>query len=56
MVRDMKNPGEKVGNNVWVDLPREALRIIKSMPRSGGEIFPYGTDAIELANDRPPNS
>jgi integrase len=46
MVRDMKNPGEKVGNNVWVDLPREALRIIKSMPRSADEIFPYGTDAI----------
>jgi integrase len=46
MVRDMKNPGEKMGNNVWVDLPREALQIIKSMPRSAEEIFPYGTDAI----------
>lgn len=46
MVRDMKNPGEKIGNNVWVDLPREALRIVKSMPRSAEEIFPYGRDAI----------
>jgi integrase len=46
MVRDMKNPGEKIGNNVWVDLPIEALRIAKSMPRTAAEIFPFGTDAI----------
>ncbi|MER8388332.1 site-specific integrase [Mesorhizobium sp. M1380] len=46
MVRDMKNPGEKIGNDVWVDLPREALQIIESMPRTADEIFPFGTDAI----------
>ncbi|MER9247590.1 site-specific integrase [Mesorhizobium sp. M0590] len=46
MVRDMKNPGEKIGNNIWVDLPREALQVIKSMPRIADEIFPFGTDAI----------
>ncbi len=46
MVRDMKNPGEKIGNNVWVDLPIEALRIAKSMRRAAAEIFPFGTDAI----------
>ena len=46
MVRDMKSPGEKIGNNVWVDLPREAIQVIRSMPRPAEEIFPYGTDAI----------
>jgi len=24
LVRDMKNPGEKIGNHVWCDLPEEA--------------------------------
>ena len=46
LVRDMKNPGDKIGNNVWVDLPEPALRIIKAMPRAGKVIFPYTTDAI----------
>ena len=52
MVRDMKHPGQKVGNDVWVELPPEALRIIKSMPRKKREIFPYGTDAISAAFTR----
>lgn len=46
LVRDMKNPGEKIGNNVWVDLPDPALWVIASMPRRKAEIFPYSTDAI----------
>ncbi|MCQ1853763.1 site-specific integrase [Neorhizobium galegae] len=46
LVRDMKHPGEKIGNDMWVDLPDEAVRIIESMPRSKPEIFPYSTDAI----------
>ncbi len=46
LVRDMKNPGEKIGNDVWCDLPREALRIIQSMSRTTNEIFPYSADAI----------
>jgi integrase len=46
MIRDMKNPGEKIGNNVWCDLPAEAVRIAQSMPKKADEIFPYGTDAI----------
>ena len=51
-VRDMKNPGEKVGNDVMCDLPTEALRIIKAMPRVAPEIFPYSTDAISAAFTR----
>ena len=46
LVRDMKNPGEKIGNDVWCDLPPEALAIVKAMPKDGERIFPYGTDAI----------
>lgn len=41
MVRDMKNPGQKIGNDVWCHLPEEALRIIDSMPQVAPEIFPY---------------
>jgi integrase len=46
LVRDMKNPGEKIGNDVWCDLPDPALAIIQAMPRRKPEIFPYSTDAI----------
>jgi integrase len=46
LVRDMKHPGEKIGNHVWVDLPDQAIQIICSMPKSKPEIFPYSTDAI----------
>jgi integrase len=46
LIRDMKNPGEKIGNDVWCDLPPEALQIVISMPKTSDEIFPYSTDAI----------
>ncbi|WP_311276116.1 site-specific integrase [Methylobacterium sp. WCS2018Hpa-22] len=52
MVRNMKNPGQKVGNDVWCELPPEALAVIRSMPRSKGEIFPYSTDAISISFTR----
>lgn len=52
LVRDMKHPGQKVGNDVWVELPDEALRVIKAMPRTKPEIFPYTTDAISAAFTR----
>lgn len=46
LVRDMKHPGEKIGNHTWVDLPDQAIQIIDSMPKGKAEIFPYSTDAI----------
>lgn len=54
LVRDMKNPGNKIGNDIWCDLPEQAVRIIKSMPRRGHEerIFPYNTDAISASFTR----
>jgi integrase len=52
LVRDMKHPGDKQGNNVYCELVPEALAIINSMPRNGERIFPYSTDAISAAFTR----
>lgn len=52
LVRDMKHPGDKMGNNVYCELPPEAVAIIKSMPREQPQIFPYSTDAISAAFTR----
>lgn len=52
LVRDMKNPGEKIGNDVWVDLPPPALGIVKAQPKVAAEIFPYSVDAIGAAFTR----
>ncbi|ERM02450.1 hypothetical protein Q644_16600 [Brucella intermedia 229E] len=44
LIRDMKNPGEKMGNNVWCDLPEQAVAVLQSLPpqkKEGGVIFPY---------------
>ncbi|RWU18082.1 integrase [Pseudomonas alkylphenolica] len=48
-VRDMKNPGQKIGNDVWCHLPDEAWAIVQSMPRECDEIFPYNSDSISAA-------
>jgi integrase len=52
LVRDMKNPGQKIGNDVWCELPPEALAIVQAMPRLHSQIFPYSTDAISAAFTR----
>lgn len=52
MVRDMKHPGDKAGNDIWTDLPPEAEASINAMPRVADCIFPYGTDAISAAFTR----
>jgi integrase len=47
MVRDMKNPGETIGNHVWCDLTPEALRVTRSIDRAdAAEIFPFNEDSI----------
>ncbi|UPF02353.1 site-specific integrase [Pseudomonas mosselii] len=48
-VRDMKNPGQKIGNDVWCHLPDEAWEIVQSMPRQCAEIFPYNSNSIGTA-------
>lgn len=54
MVRDMKNPGQKKGNDVWVTLPPEALAVIRAMPRLKGEprIFPFYADSVSASFTR----
>jgi len=52
LVRDMKHPGQKDGNDTWCDLPEPAMRIIKSMPREGKLIFPYSAGGISAAFTR----
>lgn len=46
MVRDMKHPGEKLGNDQWCDLPPEAQAVIDRAPRTSERIFPYTAVAI----------
>lgn len=52
LVRDMKNPGDKWGNDIWCHLPDEAWAVIQSMPRVYDEIFPYSVEAIQGAWSR----
>lgn len=52
MVRDVKNPGQKKGNNVWCVLPSEAEVVVASMPKTSTKIFPFSTDAISAALTR----
>lgn len=44
LVRDMKHPGEKKGNDVWCRLTAEAVAIIEAMPRIDERIFPYSSE------------
>jgi len=39
LVRDMKSPGQKIGNDVWCHLPDEAWAILHSMPKVERAIF-----------------
>lgn len=52
IVRDMKHPGEKLGNDVRVNLPPEAMAIIKKQPTKTGRIFPFNGDSISTSFTR----
>lgn len=49
LVRDMKNPGDKIGNDTWVDLPPEAMAIIKAQARTSARIFPFNPKSISTS-------
>jgi len=51
MVRDLKHPDEKIGNDTWCTLTPEAIRVIKAQPRVKGEprIFPYAQKSASMA-------
>jgi integrase len=46
IVRDMKNPGEKIGNDVQTTLTPEALQLILAQPRTHDVIWPYNAESI----------
>jgi integrase len=52
LVRDMKHPGDKVGNDDWLNLPDPCCAIINSMPRISDRIFPFSADALSAAFTR----
>jgi len=52
LVRDMKNPGQKVGNDVWCHLPDEAWAILCTMPKVEREIFPYNAKSVSASFTR----
>ncbi|MBU9390188.1 tyrosine-type recombinase/integrase [Burkholderia multivorans] len=52
LVRDMKHPGQKIGNDTWCDLPPEAARIIEAVRPGRGPIFPYNHKSISASFTR----
>lgn len=52
VVRDMKNPGEKLGNDVTTVLTPEALRLIENQSHKTGKIFPYNSQSVSAAFTR----
>lgn len=52
MVKDMKAPGTKWGNDVVCVLPARALALIQSRARTSDRIFPFSTDAVGAAFTR----
>jgi integrase len=52
LVRKMKHPGDKEGNDTWCELPPEGTAVIESMPRTDKRIFPYSTDSVSAAFTR----
>lgn len=52
IVRNMKNPGEKIGNDVTTTLTAEALQLIQLQPATAGRIWPYNADSISASFTR----
>jgi integrase len=52
LITDMKNPGQKYGNDVWCHVPDEAWRILKSMPKVADEVFPYNARSVSASFTR----
>lgn len=52
LITDMKNPGQKYGNDVWCHVPDEAWSILQSMPRVSDYVFPYNARSISASFTR----
>ena len=51
-VRDMKNPGEKIGTDVRTTLTPEALQLINLRLATTGRIWPFNSDSISTSFPR----
>lgn len=49
MVRDIKNPGEKKGNDVLTTLTAEALQLIELQPDAKDIIWPYNAQSVSAS-------
>jgi integrase len=52
IVRDMKNPGEKIGNDVRTTLTPEALQLIDLQRKTTARIWPYNAESISASFTR----
>ncbi|HYW57658.1 MAG TPA: tyrosine-type recombinase/integrase [Polaromonas sp.] len=52
MVRDMKNPGEKIGNDVVTLLPPEALQLVLDRGIKSGRIWPHNSSSVSASFTR----
>ncbi len=52
IVRDMKNPGEKMGNDVATTLTPQALQLIELQTATQGRIWPHNADSISTSFTR----
>lgn len=52
IVRDMKNPGEKIGNDVLTMLPPEALLLIQQRTVTKGRIWPVNAESVSSSFTR----
>ncbi len=46
LVKDMKHPGQKIGNDVWCDVPEPAMAIALGMPEGDKRVFPFNHRTI----------
>jgi integrase len=46
LVRDLKHPGDKLGNDTWCDLPDPCAAILATTPKTDSRIFPYHSDTV----------
>lgn len=51
-VNDMKHPGDKVGNDVWCDLPAQARATAQAMPKNSPIVLPNKGDTISATFTR----
>lgn len=52
LITDMKNPGQKHGNDVWCHVPDEAWRILQSMPKVSEFVFPFNAKSVSASFTR----